>query len=497
MSILYVDKNDKLKDYIGKFLFILSFFIFALMIYLIIQKPFLHIDEWFTKGLLETSFRGIYHLTSIDVHPPLYYFIAMVPVYILNHLHISYDMIFVMKMVSVIPYILLFAMSLTKIRNDYGWLAGGLFTFTLLSMSEFFTMFSIARMYPWGLLFLVMCFIYACEILKKPCLKNWMILSIFAVLGAYTHYFVAVSSIVIYLLLFLNYLINNKSELKNWFISTVFGIICYIPWTFVLYKQMKSVHNSYWIKAVTPVDLAKFLSSVFTFNYELILSLVLTAIFLALFILILLQYKKSHEHNTFELFGFLVFIGTVVFGVVASIVFKPILVARYLTPSIGIIWLVTSIFISKYDVKKVVIPVVIVLLLFGAFNLYDQIGDISKNHDKLIENQKFLESINNKDSVVIINGMVKYVHFHNSLNNTTEIYPGFLVGKQKSQGYADIFNDENHTFLMPDDFDKYKDKTVYLVYRKDAKNLDSLQNVSKKKVGQIENCRFDKLKLKD
>lgn len=494
--MLYVDENDKLKDYIGKFLFILSFFIFALMVYLIIQKPFFYIDEWFTKGLLETSFRGIYHLTSIDVHPPLYYFIAMVPVYILNHLHISYDMIFVMKMVSVVPYILLFAMSLTKIRNDYGWLAGGLFTFTLLSMCDFFSMFSIARMYPWGLLFLVMCFIYACEILKKPCLKNWMLLSIFAVLGAYTHYFVAVSSIIIYLLLFLNYLINNKSELKNWFISTIFGIICYIPWTLVLYKQMKTVHNSYWIKSITLKNFVHFFSSIFTFNNELILSLVLAAIFLALFILILIQYKNSHEHNTFELFGFLVFIGTVVFGVVASFVFKPIFITRYVTPATGIIWLVISIFISKYDVKKVVIPVVIVLLLFSAFNLYDQIGDISKNHDKLIENQKFLESINNNDSVVIIDGMVKYVHFHNSLNKTAEVYPGFSVGKQKSKGYADVFKDENHTFLMPNDFNKHKNKTIYLAYRNGA-DLDIPKNISKKKVGQVENCKFYKLKIKD
>ena len=54
--MLYNDQNDKYKEYIGKSLFILSLFVFGLLIFLIIQKPFLHIDEWFTQGILNISF---------------------------------------------------------------------------------------------------------------------------------------------------------------------------------------------------------------------------------------------------------------------------------------------------------------------------------------------------------------------------------------------------------------------------------------------------------
>lgn len=116
--MLYDNINDKYKDYIGKSLFVLSLFLFGLLIFYLIQKPFLDIDEWYTMGILNTSFKNIIHLTAIDVHPPVYYLIARIPIYILNHLNVAYDMIFVMKLASVVPYIILFGIALTKIRKE-------------------------------------------------------------------------------------------------------------------------------------------------------------------------------------------------------------------------------------------------------------------------------------------------------------------------------------------------------------------------------------------
>lgn len=494
--MLYDNINDKYKDYIGKSLFVLSLFLFGLLIFYLIQKPFLDIDEWYTMGILNTSFKNIIHLTAIDVHPPVYYLIARIPIYILNHLNVAYDMIFVMKLASVVPYIILFGIALTKIRKDYGWLAGGLFVFTLISMCDFFKMFSIARMYPWGLLFLVLAFLYAADILKNPSLKNWILVAVFSVLGAYTHYFVAVSAIMLYLVLFIYFMINNKSEIKNFFISVIFGIICYAPWLTVLYKQMTGVNQGYWIESITFNDFLGFFSSVFTFNPELIAIYAFAAVFFVVFIIVLMQFKKSREENFVVLFGFLVFIATVIFGVVISTVFKPIFITRYATPAVGLVWLSLSIFISKFDVKKVVIPVVVVLLLFGAVNLYEQTSDISTYHDSLVKNQEFLKSINNNDSVVIIDGMVKYIHFHDQLNESN-VFAGYSIDKkEKARDFSRIFDKKKDKFLMPDDFNKYKNKTIYLAYRSGS-DLEIPKYVSKDKVGQIENCKFYKLEYKN
>lgn len=49
---------------------------------------------------------------------------------------------------------------------------------------------------------------------------------------------------------------------------------------------------------------------------------------------------------------------------------------------------------------------------------------------------------------------------------------------------------------MPDDFNKYKNKTIYLAYRSGS-DLEIPKYVSKDKVGQIENCKFYKLEYKN
>ncbi len=492
MKELNSNQSDKYKDYIGKSLFVLSFIVLGLMIFLIIQKPFLHIDEWFTQGLMYISFKEMVHLTAIDVHPPLYYAIALIPVYLLNWLHIPYDMIFVMKMVSVAAYVVLLILSLTKIRKDYGWFAGGLFAFALIAMSNFLTTFSIARMYPWGMVFLVISFLYAREILKNPTLKNWILLAFFSVCGAYTHYFTAVSSVILYVLLFAYVLLKNKSQLKNWAISTVFGIVCFSPWFIFLYRQIKDVKGDYWIQSITVEKFVQFFASIFTDINDFYINTALAIVFLVLFIFILIQYKKSQEDSDIVLLGSLVFVGTILFGVIVSFLLRPIFIVRYLTPAMGVMWLCISIFISKFDVKKIIIPVVIVLLVFSAFNLYHQIEDISKNHEKLVEAQELLESIDSNNSVVIIDGMVKYVHFYNQLNDSI-VYSGFSVGERKNaSGFTKFYDDKQYRFLMPDDFTQYKNKTVYLAFRQGA-DIKLPDGVSREKLGKIENCKFWKL----
>lgn len=499
MSKLYDSIDDKYKDYLGKSLFVLSLFVLGLLVYLFVTKPFLHIDERFTMGLLDISFKEMVHLTAIDVHPPLYYAFNLIPVYILKGIfHLQFDKILLMKIMAVLPYVAIFIISLTKIRKDYGWLAGGLFAFTLLTMSDFFTMFSIGRMYPLGMLFLLLAFLYACDILREPSLKKWLLLAFFSLCGAYTHYFVAVGLVVLYVILFIHFLMKNREELKNWLISTVVGIVLYIPWLLVLYKQMKSVHGSYWIEKITIVEFVEFFSSIFTVNTEFMANIFLAIIAVAIFIVIILKYYKSQgqEDSDIALLGILIFLGTIAVGVFMSFVFKPIFIVRYLAPATGIVWLAFSIFLSKFEFKKIIIPVVIVILLFSAFNLSGQIADINRNHDALVKDQQFLDSINNNDSVVIIDGMVKYVHFHGQLNNSI-VYGGFSVDKPKNaKDFTKFFDDKDKRFTMPDDFNKYKNKTVYFVYRKGS-DIDMPSYVSHKKVGQVDNTIFWKLKYKD
>ena len=137
----------------------------------------------------------------------------------------------------------------------------------------------------------------------------------------------------------------------------------------------------------------------------------------------------------------------------------------------------------------------IILLLFSVANLADQVNEISDNHEKLVKNQEFLQSINSKDSVVIIDGMVKYVHFHDQLNDSI-VYGGYSIGeREKAKDFTKFFDDKDTRFLMPDDFNKYKNKTVYLAYRQGS-DIKLPKDVSKDKIGKVENTKFYKLTYK-
>lgn len=486
------ETNNAYKDYLGKFLFGISLFLLGLMVFLIITKPFLHIDEWFTKGLVILSFRDMVHITAGDVHPPLYYATVWVPVKILNLLHIKFDKILVMKMMSVLPYAILYIISYKKIRKDYGWLAGGLFAFTLIAMSTFFTVFSIARMYPLGILLLVCGYISAGEILKEPKLKYWIILTVTAIMGAYTHYFVAFSFIILYLLLLVHIYLNNRQELRNWISSAIYGTICFIPWMFVLYKQMIEDQGGNWSNSISADAIFEFFSSVFTGSSETLITVIGAVIFLALFAFVLMRYRKSPKENEFVLLGFLILIGTVLSGIVAAVLFRTT-ADRYLIPATAVLWLSISILISELDTKKLIIPIVIVLLLFGAVNLYGQIDEISQNHEKLVKDQEFLSSINNNDSVVVITSKVKLVHFYNELKKAI-VYEDYTINEREdARDWAKIYDNKTSKFMIPDDVNYYKNKTVYIAYRDDGHDMDLPSGYSLEPVGRVENCQFSKL----
>ena len=492
-------ETNNYTDYLGKFFFIVSFVILGFMIFLFIQKPFLHIDEWFTRGLLNISLLDLIHVTACDVHPPLYYITVWVPVNILNVLRIPYDLIFVMKMMSALPYILLFIISFTKIRKDYGWLAGGLFAFMLLAMGDLFTVFSIARMYPLGTLLLVCGFIAVGEILKDSKSKYWIILTVCAVLGAYTHYFLIISFAILYGFLFLSIYANNRSELKVWFSSVIYAVLCYVPWAIVLFNQLLVVGgDTFPIDDITFENVLEFFSSIFTASQAGIIQIAVILVFFVLFVMVFREYKKDPAENEIILLGLLVFVGTIVIGLIASVVYRPIVMVRYLTPSIGVGLLALSIFISRYVSKpgfsKVAVPLLIVILLFGFVNLSGQIDDISKNHESLLKNQEFIDSINNNDSVVIVTNMIKYVHFHDVLDNAI-VYQGYSVGEREpARDFARIYDDKNSTFFIPDDYDKYQNKTIYLTTPNSKAITDIRDNYTLEPVWKIDNSEFLKLK---
>lgn len=242
-------------------------------------------DEFFTLGLIKFPLMHGIAITAADVHPPLYYIILKFAIKLFSIF--NFDIVFISKMATTLPYLIILFVSSTKIKDEFNWLTAGLLTFTMFSMSMFFNYYSIIRMYSWASLFLLLSFIYLKDVITKSDFKSWFLFSLFTVLGAYTHYFTAISSVILYVILLLYLMINNRVDIKKWVINAVFMVLAYCPWIIILLGQLNKVHQGYWIPDVTAYYLLQCFSVYATVMNDNLL-VILLAVF---FLIIILAYS--------------------------------------------------------------------------------------------------------------------------------------------------------------------------------------------------------------
>ncbi|WP_305557086.1 hypothetical protein [Methanobrevibacter sp. V74] len=431
------------KDWVGISLFLISLIILSFMVYLI-KHPFVMYDEYFTLGLVNTSIFQLISITSSDVHPPLYYIILKFSIKIVSLLQIPLKSIFVSKFVSVIPYFILLIISGTKIREDYDWFTAGIFIFVIGVMSDFFINYMIMRMYSWALLFFVLSFIYLKDVMLKSNKKSWVLLTLFTILGAYTHYFVALSSSIIYFLLLVYILfikddeinkdnggidikgkINNivpklrENEFKKWIISVIALIILYIPWIPILLQQMINVNDSFWIKPIGVDETINFFIFAITNSYsDNGLAIFCLIIILSL---VIFQYKKNKKDENFYIItGICVFLGVIFIGIGFSLISQPIIIDRYLLPSIGVLWLVFAISIGKIDNNKNIIMVLIVILILSIGGVSQAISKDISIYKSTVHDEKIFKTMNREDNTVIYEDGVTLLRYHGYLDKTEE-----------------------------------------------------------------------------
>ncbi|WP_405304247.1 hypothetical protein [Methanobrevibacter sp.] len=479
------------------FIFIVLFL--GLLFVVLMKYPFLSVDEGFTRGFLNLSFADMVGLTALDVHPPLYYFFPMAFVKICHAVGLNLNITQLMKVPSIFPYLILLAFSLTKLRKEYGLVMAGIFSLALIALSDFFMQYLTARMYTWALLFLIISFFYVKDILEKNDLKSWILFTVFSVLGAYTHYFTGLSSIIIYMMLFVWILINRKDgsfidRLKNFFISVVVGFVLYLPWIFILFEQMKVVHDNYWVEPITAHNIISFCSYCFTFSNNQFIILMSFTLLVAIIVLFLKKYLETMDNDDlYMVMGVGVFVGTLVVGFIMSVVYKPILISRYLLPSIGVLWLCLSIKLSGMNLKNSAILMIILLIaVVGAFNVYHEIQDIQKMNDYTIEEAKVLESINNNDSIIVYDTFNHYLRTHLDLDKVYQGYAGYSMNNATVTIPYEL-DIVNEPFVIPDDLSKYPDKKVYFMvfYKSKADFPDDIQA---EKIGSAQHATFYEIK---
>ena len=403
------------RDWLGILFFGAAILILLYMFISPLTHTIINIDEYWTYSLVNLPFMEGMTVAIHDVHPPLYYWIL----YLFTPFGLGN--LYLLKVVSIIPYILIMVVSATKIREDYGWLTAGLFVFCLGVMTDFFVEFLTIRMYSWGLFFLLMVFIYYKEVITRWDKKSWALLTLFTLLSVSTQYFLALTCGLVYLLILAEILTEHKDKIRQFAKSVLALIVLYAPWGIVFIHQIQTHANDAkeGFELVNAIhDFTAFAIKSQNFRLDMVIFKIIAIIFL-IFILVLIYKKK----DKFSAAGVFLMYATLAIGILSLMSsFTNSMRVRYLVPVFGIFWLSASIVIGKIkDYKVLAIALVLVLLLAGA-SLAITNEDINS---RLAFNEKkasFLDGINNNDSVIVYNTDYGYKVLHNDLNNTSKQY---------------------------------------------------------------------------
>lgn len=260
----------------------------------------------------------------------------------------------------------------------------------------------------------------------------------------------------------------------------VLSIVLYIPWINVLLNQISYVKNYFWVEPIGINDVFSFLVYFAYPNFILVklnLAAILSLISLAFFIYLLISYLRhskedSPEERYFVLSGFLLYFLTIFLGMFLSVVYKPILIQRYLIPSSAIICFTLIVIIDKLRNMKLLF-VSLFLIFILCINGMSVIAETSNDlYSMGYDDAKFLSEINNGKNIVIMDPCTLLI-YGPYLNETS----------QYSYGVNDIGIDRNHLKRWNDFNDVSLNETKVIIEKnKDKKDIYIFKYIDPKEI---------------
>nr|WP_308624433.1 glycosyltransferase family 39 protein [uncultured Eisenbergiella sp.] len=401
----------KREAFIGRLTYICSWLILGGGIIAVFGKA-IWADEAFSIRLSMQPVKDIIVLTAHDVHPPLYYLILKIGIWIGTTL-LGVDILLISKAISAIPYILLLIIWGTVVRKKKGIYYTGITALLLVCMPNFLNYGIEVRMYSWALLFVVISYIYSFKLIINYSYKNWIIFILSCILAAYTHYFAAVAAAIIYVYLFFKSSVALKRKLC--IICGGIAAILYLPWMLVVFEQMKTVKESYWIQNLTLADIKGFLYYAIAPPVGIMhadeFAIILTAVIGLSGIAILaanIKNKKETLGIAHALLGCAVLLITLAFGIIVSVLYKPVFVNRYMIPSLCCFWIGIGGILYEIRRKKSSYILLILLIPCCILNVFSFIKTEVRYSREYAKLEQAIDRIEEDDLVVSDSAQIMY-----------------------------------------------------------------------------------------
>lgn len=369
-------------------------------------------DEEYSILMVNRNWSQIISETAVDVHPPLYYFILKFISHFLGHTG------FVYHFVSFIAYVAVILFSIIIIRKLFGNVAATLFI-TLSSFLYRAVRYNVEiRMYSWAAFFVLGTFVLFYLILKRNRYQDYVLMGIFGLAAAYTHYYALISVSFFFIVMIFNaFFRKEKKCIIGTFISCSIAIIGYLYWLFVLIQTFLRTSNDWWMSFYPKYK--DCFQSLFSGTNE---KIYLYSFFLALAIVfigeigivkvqwndwkvekICLNFRlKSLEVSPFVIWiisGVVAILGTMTVGIGVSYIFRPLFYVKYMYPVSVVAWLIFAVCVSKIHYKKLIGLVLLVCMVSGGIKDYSELFVKDKMQSNVLEN-----TLTKMDSVINAGG---------------------------------------------------------------------------------------------
>lgn len=366
-------KENSVKKYL-----ILEFTIIAFMLICLIPimaKPNIWFDESFTVGLVRKPVPEIIYITSLDVHPPLYYLITKLFITVFG------DSIFVFHLPPLLFYLGLIAISALFFNRYFNPQLSLLVTAALCSAPNMIKYALQLRSYSLSMLLVTGSFYMTYIIMQKysqvtmwkfkALWKYWVGLALINVAAAYTHSFSGLAAVCIsfFLLAYMLYKEKHIRVLLPWLIYCLIMFVLYLPWLPTFINQVKSINGNYWIGDINEAALHGYSNMLFLMSSDNLRKLLIVVFLAGCFLMV--RYLSKNTQYCWVIGCFAVFLFWLSFGVGYSLVRTPILTDRYLVIFLPLLWVppLYGIAISK---KEYVIAGAIFVFILCFIDNYEE-----------------------------------------------------------------------------------------------------------------------------
>lgn len=383
--------EDAFRKYRAVIPYLLAFGI-CLFVSLPVFSQSVVLDDAYSVTLVRGSVREIIRGAASDVHPPLYYLILKCSSFFGGESIVKYRFVTVFA-----TYLNVILLGATFIRRRWGNRTAVFYLLWFGGVYRTVDLSNLIRMYSWGAFFVTALALHLFFYYEKGLKRDYLLGILMTLAAMYTHYYALLSAFAMWVLILAAAIIHKREKVKWILLGGVCVAAGYFPWALAFVSQVRGVAHDYWIPAIgwrewfgTSAQMMEcVLTGVGTPLYFLVLALVLLAVL-----------RRQRDALLF----FSVFAGTMLSGMLLSILIAPIWQERYMYVAWGCLTLAAAIVMGEKTSEFSFIPQlvcggVLCLVFAMAFRTISQ-DPLLKSDDR--EWVSFIRAEMEPDALIIV-----------------------------------------------------------------------------------------------